>query len=198
MDPGWAAILAAAVGLIGALGGAITGGYAAIRGAKEAAERSARASLEQAARQARDQHEHWLRQERRLAYAELLQDAENFLMKLADLANAAANQEENRQRVLKALEGVMTAQIQLIRRVGPVATIAGHNVMAALQAYVDECRITSQQLMKFRPPNLSTDLILSRHTVVSKCWGRLVLSVAQEVQVGPAGSSPHLLNPPTS
>ncbi|MEU1553187.1 hypothetical protein ABZ517_10740 [Streptomyces scabiei] len=181
--------MAAVVGLVGALGGAITGGYAAIRGAREAAERSARAALEQAAWQARDQHEHWLRQERRSAYAELLQDAEDFLMRLADLVTCTEGQAEDGASVLEALEGIMTAQIQVIRRMGPVATIAGREVMTHLQNYVSESRSTSNQLMGLRPPDLPVDLVRSRYNTMTEHFGRLVFSVAHEVQVGPTSSS---------
>ncbi|MCH6161418.1 hypothetical protein [Streptomyces marispadix] len=181
--------MAAVVGLIGALGGAITGGYAAIRGAREAADRSARAALEQAAQQASDQHEHWLRQERRSAYAELLQDAEDFLMKLADLVSCVENQAEDGVRVLEALEGVMTAQIQVIRRMGPVMTIAGRDVATHLRHFVSESRSTSAQLMGLRPPDLPVDLVRSRYNTMTEHFGHLVLSVAREVQAGPTSSS---------
>ncbi|MFH8367529.1 hypothetical protein [Streptomyces sp. NPDC018031] len=61
MDQGWAAVIAGVTGLVGAVSGAAVGGAAAVRGARSAAQTAAQ-----------EQHQQWVRQERRLAYGQVL------------------------------------------------------------------------------------------------------------------------------
>jgi len=185
VDQGWAAVLAAVVGLVGALGGAVAGGYAAIRGAREGAERSARAALEQAARQAQDQHEYWLRQERRAAYTDMLHDADAIVMKMADLVKCLENEYEE-VSTLTAVRDTLASHVLLIQRISHVVTVAGPGVWRALQAFELECRQTCRSLIG-RGADLSTCEVRSRYEAMSRKKADLTLSIAREIQTGPAG-----------
>lgn len=85
MDQGLAAVVAAGVGLVGAVGGAVAGGWAAIRGARDAAERTAAATLEQARRQAESERAQWLRQERLQIYTDYMRQARKLVDALTDI-----------------------------------------------------------------------------------------------------------------
>ncbi|MCX4669960.1 hypothetical protein OG453_25275 [Streptomyces sp. NBC_01381] len=78
MDEGLVALVAAGVGLVGALGGAAMGGLAAVRGARMGAETTARATIEQARAQERAQRDHWLRDERKRAAVLMLEAYDEF------------------------------------------------------------------------------------------------------------------------
>nr|BFD83064.1 hypothetical protein StreXyl84_24650 [Streptomyces sp. Xyl84] len=80
MDQGIAALIAAGVGLLGA----VVGGAAAVWGAKIGAERSARAVRQQVQDQAAAEHAHWLRQQRSEAY-EQFEDAYNEVARRVEL-----------------------------------------------------------------------------------------------------------------
>lgn len=192
MDQGWAAVLAAAVGLVGALVGSLTGAYAAIRGAREGADRAARAAMEQAAQQAQDQHVHWLLQERRMAYTDMLQDVESSLMSLAELVNCAEHQsdaEENRIAALGALEATLTGQVQLIRRLAPLATVATREVLYGFQQYVAEHGELHRTVLGLRPPNLPFHEIRRYFEAVSRLHASLTVLVAKDIQRGPASKT---------
>ncbi|WP_432110291.1 hypothetical protein [Streptomyces sp. AA1529] len=75
MDQGVAALIAGAAGMVGALGGSIAGGLAAIRGAKIGAMSSAEATRRQVQDQSMAEHSHWLRSKRADAYSEFLNQA---------------------------------------------------------------------------------------------------------------------------
>lgn len=85
MDEGIVALVAAAVGLVGALGGAAMGGLAAVRGARIGAETTARATIEQARTQERAQHDHWLREERKRAAVLMLEVYDRFAIAASDV-----------------------------------------------------------------------------------------------------------------
>ncbi|TLQ43423.1 hypothetical protein [Streptomyces marianii] len=67
-----AAFIAGMAGMVGALGGALVGGVAAVRGARIGAEKAAEAVRQQVQDQASVDHDHWLRQQRLEAYTMLL------------------------------------------------------------------------------------------------------------------------------
>ncbi|GAA0680271.1 hypothetical protein GCM10009536_08390 [Streptomyces thermocarboxydus] len=64
MDEGVVALVAAGVGLVGAIGGAAIGGFAAARGTRLGAETAAQATVRQVHDQSIAEHEHWLRERR--------------------------------------------------------------------------------------------------------------------------------------
>ncbi|MFJ3882396.1 hypothetical protein ACIPW5_33745 [Streptomyces sp. NPDC090077] len=72
MDQGWAAVLAGGVGILSAVGGALVGGLAAVRGARIGAETNAAAVLAQGRLQAAGAHDLWVRQERQKAYLQVM------------------------------------------------------------------------------------------------------------------------------
>ncbi|MBW8088511.1 hypothetical protein IGW14_10805 [Streptomyces hygroscopicus subsp. hygroscopicus] len=76
MDQGIAALIAGIAGMVGALGGAVAGGVAAVRGARIGAERTAQATRQQVHDQAVAEHGHWLREQRRDAYASFITAAQ--------------------------------------------------------------------------------------------------------------------------
>lgn len=65
MDQGVAALLAGALGVIGALAGALAGAFGAIRGARVSADRAAETAERQRQADTVSEHSHWLRQQRR-------------------------------------------------------------------------------------------------------------------------------------
>lgn len=78
MDAEIVALVTAGVGLVGALGGAVIGGAAAMCGARIGAETTARATEKQVREQALNEHEHWLREQRLQAYRALLVAFDEF------------------------------------------------------------------------------------------------------------------------
>ncbi|MFF3735522.1 hypothetical protein ACFYXM_36000 [Streptomyces sp. NPDC002476] len=72
MDQGWAAVIAGGVGLISAVGGAVVGGMAAVRGARIGAETNAAAVLAQSRLQMEGARDQWVRQERQKAYLQVM------------------------------------------------------------------------------------------------------------------------------
>ncbi|MGW5527434.1 hypothetical protein [Streptomyces xanthochromogenes] len=64
-----AAVIAGLAGTFGALGGAVAGGIAAVRGSRIGAETGARALRQQVQDQAEIERAHWLREQRRAAYS---------------------------------------------------------------------------------------------------------------------------------
>lgn len=71
-------MVAAVVGVVGAVGGALVGGLAAARGARIGAETTAQATIEQARTQEVAQHQQWLRDERKRAASLLLEVYDRF------------------------------------------------------------------------------------------------------------------------
>lgn len=72
MDEGTAAFYAAFIGFAAAVIGAAVGGWASWKAARHGADAAVRAAVEQVNGQAVNEHAHWVRQERRLAYGEVL------------------------------------------------------------------------------------------------------------------------------
>ncbi|MGX1886630.1 hypothetical protein [Streptomyces sp. NPDC055287] len=68
MDQGWSALIAGIAGLLGA----VLGGYIAKQGALAGAKATAEATARQVELQGRNELAHWIRQERRAAYGEVV------------------------------------------------------------------------------------------------------------------------------
>uniref|UniRef100_A0AAU3GVZ3 Secreted protein n=1 Tax=Streptomyces sp. NBC_01401 TaxID=2903854 RepID=A0AAU3GVZ3_9ACTN len=99
MDEGLVALVAAGVGLVGAIGGAAIGGLAAARGARIGAETAAKATAKQVHDQAVVDQEHWLREQRLDACRALLAAYDAY-------AIGASN-------VTRAVEGELTGTREL-------------------------------------------------------------------------------------
>ncbi|MFG2136605.1 hypothetical protein [Streptomyces sp. NPDC048650] len=84
MDEGKAALYAAIIGFAAAIIGAAVGGWASWRAAKHSAGATLRATMEQLSGQAINERKHWVRQERRAAYASVI-DAYMSLTRAAAL-----------------------------------------------------------------------------------------------------------------
>jgi hypothetical protein len=108
MDQGLVALVTAGVGLVGAIGGAAIGGFAAARGARIGAETTARATIKQVQDQAAIDHEHWLRGQR-------LESCTALLATYDEYAIAVSN-------VTRALEGEITGTGELGSALGQSMT----------------------------------------------------------------------------
>jgi len=98
MDEGSVALVAAGVGLVGAIGGAAIGGLAATRGARIGAETAARATARQVQDQAVTDHDHWLR-------GQVLDACRSFLSAYVSYAIHASNMTRAVERELRELMG---------------------------------------------------------------------------------------------
>jgi hypothetical protein len=139
---------------------------------------------EQARQQAVDQFDHWLRQERRLVYADLLQEADDLQIKLAELANCRAEGTE-RDAVLEALLAYHDAYLLLIRRAGPLATVAHSGVLTIYQEITEQCAYLFQRLQGARPPDVPWEEILEQYQRLTVINAQLVAAVAVDIQAGP-------------
>jgi hypothetical protein len=83
MDAGVAAVIAGVAGMVGALGGAVAGGIAAVRGARIGAEKTSAALLKQTQDQAEIEHRHWAREHRRSACSQLMEHYSELTAALA-------------------------------------------------------------------------------------------------------------------
>jgi len=182
MDQGWAALLAAAVGLIGALGGAIVGGYAAIRGAREGAERAATSAMEQITRQAEDQHRHWLRQERRILYAETLQEISDFELKVARLLSCSEASPIVPLSLAEACIETIAAQVHLIQRMGAFFAIASRPVLEPYKRHQLERARTCEYIRGRDPSEISVSEIRRHYQTLIALSAELTMAVAGEIQ----------------
>ncbi|MFD8308113.1 hypothetical protein ACFV29_38145 [Streptomyces sp. NPDC059690] len=123
MNDGLAAVLAALVGLVGAVGGAAIGGMAATRGARVGAETAARATARQVQDQAAVDHMHWLRGQRLQAYQDLLAayDAYSDAVKAVEqwASREAGDAGRRPGEYVQRVEAFLRAHM-VIRLVGPV------------------------------------------------------------------------------
>ncbi|MCC9686877.1 hypothetical protein [Streptomyces sp. MNU103] len=114
MDEGLAAVIAGVAGTVGALGGGLIAGIAAVRGARATGE----AVRQQVRDQAEVEHRQWLRGQRQQAYADTIHALEMFL----SVAGTAIFQEEQRAehmpRVVELHER-FAAQCVAVDLVGP-------------------------------------------------------------------------------
>ncbi|MGW0565849.1 hypothetical protein [Streptomyces tauricus] len=140
--------------------------------------------VEQATRQASDQFEHWLRQERRVAYGEMLRDVNDFQMKTAAVVSHSYRT-LSEVEALQALEELHTAHITLIQRVGPLATVAGNGVFTGFRDYVAQCRRLFTALAGCTPENLPVEALGAHYDALNDLNGTLVASVATEMQTAP-------------
>lgn len=133
MDQGWAAVMAGVAGLLGAG----VGGYFAMRGAQAGARTTAEAIAEQVERQAANEHAHWIRQERRQAFREIVAAYSEVAERLVQVRKAISREAPTEALVASAEE----ACNQLATACGSIAMIATDQVWRAaarLHRAVDE------------------------------------------------------------
>lgn len=102
--------------MLGALGGALMGGVAAIRGAREGARTTAEGIRQQVRDQAAFEHESWLREQRQVAYTAFIGE----LQKTFKVAREAADslRDPDLERMERAVESLFQAG-NLITLIGP-------------------------------------------------------------------------------
>lgn len=147
MDQGFAAVVAGAMGLVGALGGALAGGYGAVRGAREGADRAAQAAMEQLRRQSRDQHEQWLRQERRLVFSQTNRHVMEFVKEGASAVRKFRDPHldaDGARQVYEALRATGMTMFMSVQDAGLISGVelsqARHRVVVLADAALDTTR----------------------------------------------------------
>ncbi|GGX48992.1 hypothetical protein GCM10010321_77250 [Streptomyces chartreusis] len=171
------------MGLIGAVGGALAGGYAAIRGAREAAERAAQGALAQAEQQAKDQHSHWLRQERRTVYRECVRQSHAYVRAVVDLRSALRTSDAQgtgalRQQCLDTYRQLFNTQLETLMLCGPLT-------MRASAALGDGFRLVHEYLRQ--DVDLDPDHIKELLDAAVPHLGTLNGAIATELQITDGG-----------
>ncbi|MEV5346891.1 hypothetical protein [Streptomyces achromogenes] len=146
MDQGVAAFVAGIAGMVGALGGAVAGGVAAVRGARIGAERTAEATRQAVQDQAAVEHGHWLREQRRDAYASFITAAQA----VTDAAKAVTTMQHDQLIALNQAVQDLIKISSLITLMGPEEVIAAAGrVIGAAENFRgclwDESRITDHR-----------------------------------------------------
>lgn len=146
MDQGIAALVAGVTGMVGALGGAVAGGVAAVRGARIGAERTAEATRQQVQDQAAAEHGHWLREQRRDAYASFI----TATQAVTDASKAVTTMQHEQLIGLNRSIQELIKVSSLITLMGPEEAIsaAGRVIGAAevfRQALWSESRVTDHR-----------------------------------------------------
>ncbi|MFG2889297.1 hypothetical protein [Streptomyces sp. NPDC048248] len=116
MDAGIAAVIAGVAGMVGALGGAATGGLAAVRGARIGAEKTSAALLKQTQDQAEIEHRHWAREHRRQACSQLMEQYAGMLGALALAQKALWNGELLPAEEHQAIDALKVAMAPVSRQ----------------------------------------------------------------------------------
>lgn len=169
MDQGLAALIAGIAGAAGGLGGAIAGGLAAARGASIGAEKTATALLRQTQDQGEIEHQHWAREQRRLACTEVMQLYSGVVVAaatmLGSLRNDVVPSEENRGALLVPSTAFPLACLQ-VRLWGPpelgrTSTVLGEHVRqasVALLAWSDAVELSAPNISARRAAYEAVDL----------------------------------------
>ncbi|MFJ4191070.1 hypothetical protein [Kitasatospora sp. NPDC089509] len=137
LGQGWAAVLAGGIGMVGALGGSLVGGWAAVRGARDTAALNAESARRQVVDQAAIEHRHWVRQERQKAYREVLDAYAGVTPMIWVVHESLASPEESeRPRRLDLTErfDVLNSACSRLVLLGPTTVAeAGNALSLALQ-----------------------------------------------------------------
>ncbi|MEU6340665.1 hypothetical protein ABZ883_06910 [Streptomyces sp. NPDC046977] len=158
MDQGMAALIAGVAGMVGALGGAVAGGIAAVRGARIGAERTAEATRQQVQDQAAAEHGHWLREQRRDAYASFIAATQA----VTDAAKAVTAMEYEQLMGFNRSVQELVKVSSLITLMGPESMVsaAGRTIYAAeafRQAMWDESRVRDPTIQESHEASERTD-----------------------------------------
>ncbi|MEU9120757.1 hypothetical protein AB0C96_13020 [Streptomyces sp. NPDC048506] len=112
MDEGRAALYAAIIGFVAAVIGTAVGGWASWRAARHSADAALRATMEQLSGQAVNERRHWVRQERRAAYASVI-DAYMNLTRNAALLRSGLGGDTTETYLRQAELGVACKKLAL-------------------------------------------------------------------------------------
>jgi hypothetical protein len=99
MDAGVVAVVTGVAGMVGALGGAAAGGFAAVRGARIGAEKAFQGVQAQVRGQEAAEHRHWVREQRHQVCALVLQRMAEVTDGVAAVRSGAGGAEEALVRV---------------------------------------------------------------------------------------------------
>ncbi|WP_405891397.1 hypothetical protein OG612_06370 [Streptomyces sp. NBC_01527] len=136
-------------GMIGALGGALAGGVAAVRGARVGAETMAAAALQQIQDQAVTEHQQWLRGQRQQAYSALIAEVQAVRRVTQSLATALYV-EHRREPQLEAVQ----ASIRQLCDAGIAVALLGPEHVIEMQRNVTDSvlRVEQTLLQSFSSP----------------------------------------------
>ncbi|MEV0438689.1 hypothetical protein AB0I84_28470 [Streptomyces spectabilis] len=129
--------------MMGALGGALAGGVAAVRGAKIGAQTAAAASRQVVKDQATADHVHWLREQRQHAYSNLLSEAQAY-REVAHSLVTALFVERRRER---QLGDVQQSARQLCDAGSAVSLLGPAFVLGAQGRVTDRCLRLERSLL---------------------------------------------------
>ncbi|MEU9665564.1 hypothetical protein AB0E25_08240 [Streptomyces bobili] len=105
-------------------------------------------------------------------------------MKVAQLVSYAENGGTGAQ-LLEAMTDVQSSQIRIIRRIGPVMTIASRDVRDAYKTYVEVCRRTSAFLLGRQPSDVGGDEASRYYRAILLRGSVLTMAVAADIQTAP-------------
>ncbi|MFJ4896080.1 hypothetical protein ACIP5U_39885 [Streptomyces sp. NPDC088788] len=89
-------------------------------------------------------------------------------------------------QLLEAMADVQSSQIRIIRRIGPVMTIASRDVRDAYKTYVEVCRRTSAFLTGRQPSDVGGDEASQYYRAIVLRGSVLTMTVAADIQAAPA------------
>ncbi|MEW2469506.1 hypothetical protein AB0919_31570 [Streptomyces sp. NPDC046994] len=144
--------------MVGALGGAVAGGVAAVRGARIGAERTAAATREAVRDQAAAEHGHWLREQRRDAFASFITATQT----VTDASKAVTSMQHDQLIAFNESIQRLIKISSLITLMGPqeAITAAGRVIGAAenfRRCMWDESRITDHRSQESSDASDRTD-----------------------------------------
>ncbi|MFJ6433896.1 hypothetical protein [Streptomyces sp. NPDC091416] len=165
MDQGVAALVAGIVGMVGALGGAVAGGVAAVRGARIGAEKTGEATRQAVQDQAAAEHGHWLREQRRDAYASFI----TATQAVTDASKAVTSMQHDELIAFNASVQDLIKISSLIKLMGPEDAIsAAERVIGAAESFRrcmwDESRVTDHRSQESLDASDRTDEAADTYT----------------------------------
>ncbi|MFE3884552.1 hypothetical protein ACFXPQ_16865 [Streptomyces lydicus] len=144
MDEGTAALYAAIIGFTAAIIGAAVGGWASWKAARHSADAAVQVTVKQIKGQAANEHAHWVRQERRLAYGEVLRAYASLRAAVSRCQRhmIAGIPFINELRDAREKEGALISTVGVIYMLGPrevaeAATILSDEVQTVMHLNIE-------------------------------------------------------------
>ncbi|MGI5425819.1 hypothetical protein [Streptomyces sp. CA-179760] len=171
--------------MIGALGGALAGGMAAVRGAKIGAQTAAAASRQVVEDQAEADHAHWLREQQQQSYGSLLSEAQNFRRAVQTLTTALFIDHWRESQLSEVNECARRVQ-----EAGSAVALLGPDPMLRAQSMItDRClRLEEMFLESFADHSTDRDAISEATDAFDQASERFV-ATARQVLSGRPGSA---------
>ncbi|MGW6747626.1 hypothetical protein [Streptomyces sp. NPDC055006] len=173
MDEGKAAVIAAVVGVLGALLGAAIGGIAAVRGARVGAKITAR-----------EQHELWLRQERKSTYQTLVAALDDYRWKARNLGHAFS--EGDASAVSNRLRELHVPAKDLFLAISSMTLLCDREMIAQLDRLLDVIGRMQDPLQRADEPEWEQDLqaVGEEYNQAMSGINRVVGELKSEMNVG--------------